>query len=352
MRIFPIIATLATLSNCLAATNWVKIYNERFEVYTSAGEKRGKEILRHFETVRSFFVKQKISPDTGGDPVRIVLFRNENDYKPYRANEHMAAYFMPSFDRDYIVIGKPGEQIDRVVVHEYIHLLLKEAKFPLWLNEGLAEVFSTLRPMGKGVRAGEPIPAHFVTLQNEKWLDLPTLFTVDHKSAYYNEKNRVSVFYAESWALAHTLLLGADYQKNTVQILSAIANGTPAAEAITNSTGKTMPQVTDDVKKKLHATLFNVAQYNVQLDKSAEEPQSADADSVEIGVALGQMQYRMQQPEVGKTALLDLAKANPGRWEPWEALAYTVWAEKKHRPGEGVFRQGGGVGLFAGENLL
>ncbi len=39
-------------------------------------------------------------------------------------------------------------------------------------------------------------------------LPLRTLFEVDHKSPHYNEKNKTSIFYAQSWALMHYLIIG------------------------------------------------------------------------------------------------------------------------------------------------
>ena len=39
-------------------------------------------------------------------------------------------------------------------------------------------------------------------------LPLRTLFEVDHKSPHYNETNKQSIFYAQSWALMHYLIIG------------------------------------------------------------------------------------------------------------------------------------------------
>jgi hypothetical protein len=42
---------------CLpAATDpWLKITSANFELYTTAGERAGRDLVRHFEQVRSFF---------------------------------------------------------------------------------------------------------------------------------------------------------------------------------------------------------------------------------------------------------------------------------------------------------
>src|SRR6185503_11757976 len=60
---------------------------------------------------------------------------------------------------------------------------------------------------------GSPISSHVYLLRENKMLPLRTLFNVDEKSPYYNERDKQSVFYAESWALMHYLILGKDGQR-------------------------------------------------------------------------------------------------------------------------------------------
>ena len=46
-------------------------------------------------------------------------------------------------------------------------------------------------------------------------LPLQTLLTVDHDSPLYNEGNRRSTFYAQSWALTHLILLGKPTERRS-----------------------------------------------------------------------------------------------------------------------------------------
>ncbi|HWE00067.1 MAG TPA: hypothetical protein VG345_13545, partial [Bryobacteraceae bacterium] len=58
----------------LAADEWIRVTTPHFEVYTTAGERRGRDIAREFEKVREFFERAsplKTPPDA---PVRIILF--------------------------------------------------------------------------------------------------------------------------------------------------------------------------------------------------------------------------------------------------------------------------------------
>src|ERR1700677_2111789 len=77
----------------------IKLETPHFELYTTAGEKKGREAILYFEQVRSFFVEASQSKRAPGFPVRIVSCRWENQYKPYRMNEGAVAYYTRSRNR-------------------------------------------------------------------------------------------------------------------------------------------------------------------------------------------------------------------------------------------------------------
>jgi tetratricopeptide (TPR) repeat protein len=84
---------------------------------------------------------------------------------------------------------------------------LNFGRIPLWLDEGLAEYLGNARLGNKEARIGLIDDSHLYILQQNKLLPIETLFSVDNNSPHYNEANRASVFYAESWVLVHYLML-------------------------------------------------------------------------------------------------------------------------------------------------
>jgi hypothetical protein len=62
---------------------------------------------------------------------------------------------------------------------------------------------------GPQVKIGVLINRHILTLRLKQMLEFKLLFAVDHNSPDYHEKDKMGIFYAESWALAHMLKLGA-----------------------------------------------------------------------------------------------------------------------------------------------
>ena len=80
-------------------------------------------------------------------------------------------------------------------------------RIPLWLDEGFAEFYQNTEIRDDETRLGQVDAYYPEFLQRNQLLPLATLFAVDQHSPYYHEQDKGSIFYAESWALAHYLKL-------------------------------------------------------------------------------------------------------------------------------------------------
>ena len=110
---------------------------------------------------------------------------------------------------------------------------------PLWLNEGLAEFYQNTDIDENDARLGQPSVEDIRLLRQTTLLPLPTLFAVNYNSPYYHEENKGSIFYAESWALAHYLLV-TDADKKTDRLpryADLLASGTDPLAAATSAFG-------------------------------------------------------------------------------------------------------------------
>ncbi len=315
-----------------AAEQWLKVTSTHFELYTTAGEKKGREALLYFEQVRDFFGKIRAGkiamPNT---PVRIIAFRSEKEFAPYRVNDSAIAFYLDGYDRDYIVMRGITDENYPVAIHEYTHLLIKHANFdpPIWLNEGLAELYSTLKPMGKKVSVGTVDANKYYFLKQNKWLPLDTLLAVDRQSPYYNERARTGIFYAESWALTHMLVLAPEYRPHLDKFLELVGTGLPAGNALWQVYAKTTAQVQKDLELYMRGTRFNAVLFDVKLEKSAEEPEIAPAAAVESGKVLADVLAFTDKKEAAKQAYEALIKDFPKNWEPEAGLAELDWRMQK-----------------------
>jgi tetratricopeptide (TPR) repeat protein len=190
---------------------WLQLTSPNFEVLTDAGERAGRDLASQMEMIRYVFEPVGVSPL----PVRVVLFRSESGFNPYRQASSTKGFFQSGPDRNYIVLVQSDEETRRVAYHEYIHLVLNHSSGPLpkWLEEGAAEYYSTISPRGSPGRSptanrlavGLPIRNHLSLLARSRRLSAREMAAVSEDSPLYNEADKVGVFYAQSWAVVHRI---------------------------------------------------------------------------------------------------------------------------------------------------
>src|SRR5208283_1865227 len=325
----PVLCLVALAPLC-AEEKWIKLSTPHFEMLTPNGEKRAREALLQFEQIRTFFRQATNKPKESAAAetrVRIVAFRGEKDYKPYRMNEGAAAFYLRNESHDYIVMGDVEEEHFTAAAHEYTHLVVEHAglKFPPWLNEGLADLYSTLEAQGARTMVGKPSKGRVLVLLHENWLDLPSLFAVGRDSPYYNEKEKMSIFYAESWMLTHMLMLSTEYGSKFTQFLATVNQGTRSEDALRSVYGKDTSAVMNDLRHYLAGGTVRVTFVNVKFEKSDLEPEVTTPDDLDLRLALIDVLVGVHKLDQAKEALTKLSSQyadQPQVEETWFDLAW------------------------------
>ena len=190
-----------------------------FTVISNAGEKEARRTADQFEQFREVlrlsFPALRLDL---GHPLIIFAVKNEDSLKALlpaywevKGQAHPAGIYVSGEERDFVALRTniEGDNPYEVVYHEYAHAILNLnfRELPVWLGEGLAEYFGNSRIRDNEVNIGIPSRYHVETLRQSRLIPIDELLRADHQSPFYNEQNRVSVFYAESWAIVHYLLL-------------------------------------------------------------------------------------------------------------------------------------------------
>jgi tetratricopeptide (TPR) repeat protein len=337
---------VAAAIDLAAAERWHKVSTDNFELLTTAGAGRGKEAVQYFEQVRNFFIRTSNVRPPSGKPIRIIAFSSDKQFEPYRATEGSPAYYLPGLNSDTIVMGSLTKDLFRVAIHEYVHLLVRhsKAKYPLWLNEGTADLYSTLTPVAGKVRVGEFPMGHYHALRMGKMLSLAELTGVNHDSPHYNEKDRRSIFYGQSWALTHMLNLSKEYAPNYTAFLKALFSGAPIEDAFRQTYGKGFPEVQRDLERYLRQDSYFVSIVDAKLEKRAEAPDVATPEEAEIELALADLLLGMRRKEEAATRYRELASRFPQRPEPHEALGYIEMRDRKQAAAAVHFAKAGELG--------
>src|SRR6266436_4438607 len=201
------------------AENWLEVRSPHFMVISNGSEKQARHVANQFERMRLVFHAE--FPDMQVDPGTPIFVLAIKDEKGFRALEPEAylgkgkaeldGLFMRVPDKNYVLLrlDAQGKHPYATIYHEYTHLILSktEAWLPLWLNEGWAEFYQTTEIRANEVQLGLPSRENVLWLRQNRLLPLATLFAVDRDSPYYHEESKSSIFYAESWALTHYLMV-------------------------------------------------------------------------------------------------------------------------------------------------
>jgi tetratricopeptide (TPR) repeat protein len=245
-------AVLLCLLSCALASpaaaakdTWTSVRSKNFFLVGNASERDIKQVATRLEQFRDVFTRLLPKANFNSTvPTTVIVFKSDSSYKPFKPlyqgkPANVAGYFQPGQDVNYITLAteRSDENPYDVIFHEYVHLLVDNtlANTPLWFNEGLAEYYSTFEVTDGDKKAwvGKPKGYSIQLLREQKMMPLKTLFAVDHNSPLYNEGNKQSIFYAESWALVHYLLLGNNGQRlpQLNKFLDLLGGGTSVEDA-------------------------------------------------------------------------------------------------------------------------
>jgi tetratricopeptide (TPR) repeat protein len=319
-----ILLGLAAFAGPARSAQWTRLTTPDFELYTELGEKQGKDTIAYFERLRSFFHRVAPERTTPALPVRVIQFSSKEEYRRYSLNESSDAYFTPGSPRFYIAMGDLSERGFGTAAHEYTHLEVQLAglRLPLWLNEGWAEVNSSLRPERKETLVGDLISWHLKTLEGGDWLDFATLTTVDRNSPIYNEAARAGMFYAESWALVHMLYLSPDYQAGFGKFLLALNGGKSAEEACRLAWGKSPDEVYKDLKSYFDRKQLFGRAFETKFETATQEPKVAKITDFDSRLVLADLTATIKRTEQAKALYEKLDQEQPGRADVAESIGY------------------------------
>jgi tetratricopeptide (TPR) repeat protein len=189
-----------------ASAAWVRVSSGRWEVLSDTGQRTAAELLTRLISAETLYSRLEKPVPASAPPVRVVLFSDENAYSQYRTTPTAAGQILSGPDADFILLTNTAD-LARAARHEAVHMALHrtEVAAPRWLEEGLAEYYSTLEWRGTKAEVGRPIASHVALLESEAWIDGVDLLAAGRQTDFGRDLRRVVVYYAQCWALVHML---------------------------------------------------------------------------------------------------------------------------------------------------
>ncbi len=323
--------------------SWTRVQSNNFQLVGNASEKEirkvGTKLEQFREVMRRLLTKASFNTPV---PSTVVVFKSNDSFKPYKPlylgkPGNVAGYFQSGEDVNYIALSPTMSTVEspyRIIFHEYSHLLVNNnvKNAPAWFNEGLAEYYSTFEVADdRKAELGRVISNH-VFLLREKWLPLRDLFAVDHSSPLYNERDKQSIFYAESWALMHYLLLGNEgkRQPQLGQFLNKLAAGIAAEEAFRQAFGIDLQAFEKELKNyvKRNSYPVNVFVFSEKLEFDANM-QAASISDAEAKSYLGDLLLHMNRLDVSEQHLREALALDGNLAQAHASLGMLLTRQKK-----------------------
>ena len=263
---------------------WTEVKSPNFLVISNASPKQARRAARSFEQFR-LLIKRGLptfSVDPGA-PLTVFAAKDEKSFKELlgeprqeKGVSQKSGVFAAGPERNFVVfrIDLPGDQGYHVIYHEYVHMVtrLNLGELPLWLSEGLAEFFGYASVSDGKSTLGAPGPQSLQTLETQPMIPLSTLLEATRDSPHYRDIDKVPVFYAQSWALTHYLVIG-DKRAHTKQLneyLALIRKGVPEKEAAAQAFGD-LGALEESLRRYVRSAAFYTLQYSGELGEADED---------------------------------------------------------------------------------
>ncbi len=339
---------LAALASVVAATmgaaeEWVRIKTPHFTVISEASEAKAREWATQFELFRHTIARVLPVNPALVDPVTLVLFRSERSLRPFKPTEdgkpaQVAGFFVRLPTRNTIALAVEGARADvrRVIFHEAVHWHLGAAArtLPRWMEEGLAEVFSSFGVAGNDVELGALPGDHLRHLRNAKPMSVPELLAVDAVRFSGKHHELAQVFYFQSWALMHSLLFdsGDAGLANFGKFLAEPASEEGAAPDLARHLQITVGDLERRLDGYLQAKRLNLRRLTI--DRTAIEGTFTvePAEAAEVDLALGNLLLGAARGAEAEPYFHRVRRARPADARGYEGAA--ACAVANHRPEE------------------
>ena len=256
-----ILLVVFTFSTIAAQTRdgWRSVRTNHLHVIGNADPEKLRQVaiwLEYFHGAFARLVSRNVIDSSV--PTTVIVFRDDASFTPFKPlyqgrPANVSGFFQPGDDVNYIAISLDPRDPDpySTAFHEYVHLHTKDnvPGAPIWLHEGLAEFYGSLQFSGNDAFLGAPLNGYLYLLRQVELLPLKTLFSIGTDSPHYNEMDKSGIFYGQSWALVHYLMLsGRGGQDQFKQFLQRVGRGDETAKAIESTYGVTLDTLEEELR--------------------------------------------------------------------------------------------------------
>ena len=323
---------------------WFEARTAHFTIYSCGAPRDVYRLSARLEQFCEAYTLLAGAQAVASPPIVVMAFPDQESMKPflplYQGQPgNIAGFFKRGSDENLIVLALSGPDSPftgmEVIFHEYTHLLFRhnDPVWPLWLKEGMAEIYSTFETSGYSAFIAEPIAPYLRLLSQQPLMSLPQLFAVTPESPQYNERDRQGIFYAESWLLTHFLMAGdvPAYKAGFGQFTGLLREGQLPEHAFTNALRTPLPVMEIQLRRYLQRGSFAAIRLSLPANVSSAKTVSTRLITpVETWFRLGDELLRIDRPDDAESYFAQARKLAPASPLPWEGLGMTAARRERH----------------------
>ena len=335
---------------------WLKVATEHFTILTPAGEGVARKWAVEFEEFRRG-LQNLVPVDVDRlRPVTVVLFNNDREMEPFVPLERgeparVGGMFVRANDINTIMLSlaREARETRHMIFHEAVHWHLSalEGVMPLWLAEGLAELYATFElPDAKTYAFGAARPGYVRMLRHGRLLPLAELLAIDRDSLLYNEGTRASIFYAQSWAFVHFLFYGEDSpgRAAVVHHLELLRTGQSSEDAFVQAFRAGPAELEQRLRRYIDGGTYLKHTYARPNGSIARKLTIAPAKRADLELAKGSLLFGTRTPGDAEPHIRRAAALAPSDPRPWELLGHIAVAQRDYPAAAGALAKAAAAG--------
>ena len=332
-----------------AREKWLYGKSENFEFLSNISKSRTLASIREFEKFRYGFLSIFPMFDIPGrKPVYVYLFNSGKTFAKYKSlykgkPRIGAGVFISDPYQPLIAMNMEWDADFRkkMIYHEYIHHLtgIHPTDYPLWWTEGIAELFSTVVLKEDRIVFGEVIPYQVDLLVRNRLIPLDRFFAVGKDSPFYHDREKMALFYSQSWAFVHFCTFAKDspYDSQYRAFLKRILLGNDIESAFRDSFQMEYREFQKKFKHGIISGFFRKISANLRGFDENQKIEIGPAEEKQTAFALGKLLVHMDRPIDALPFLNRALELEPDWPRPYEALGYMALETKGEGDAQSYF---------------
>lgn len=341
---------LLTAAAAPAKDKWINLTTRNFNIVSNADDGATRKLALKLEQFHYVFSRIFNLPLERPIKTTVMVFKNEASFDPYKPIYNgrpasVAGYFQGGEDENLIVMDISANQQRpmSVIYHEYTHLLTSTTPrdWPLWLKEGLAELYSSFEVFNGVVLLGAPISHHVGMLRQKTFIPLKDLLSVRRGSSLYNERDRKGIFYAESWALCHYMMVGDRNAREPqmVEYTALINQGVESEKAFAQAFKTDAAQVEKLLKSYISRSTYTANTYKLPSIEGEKDFTVTPMPEAAVQYYLGNVLARTNRIDEAEVLLKRAIDMDPQLAGPYEGLGFVAVRRNKYVEALEYFKQ-------------